>query len=222
MAFDAAIFDLDGTLLDTLDDLADSGNEMLESQGFPTHPVDGYRTFVGDGVRVLMERILPPEAKSEETIERCMKVYREAYQRRWNAKTKPYAGIPEMLDGMVERGIRLAVLSNKPHDFTQQCIEEFVGNWPWEIVFGMREGVPKKPDPAGAIQILETMKVSPENVLYLGDTDTDMKTAKGAKLHAVGVLWGFRQREELVEHGADLLLERPGDMLTFLDSQLQS
>lgn len=222
MAYEAAIFDLDGTLLDTLDDLADSGNEMLASEGFPTHPVDAYRIFVGDGVRSLMERILPAEALTEATIEKCMGVYRDAYQRRWNAKTKTYAGIPEMLDGLVERGIRLTVLSNKPHDFTQQCIQEFVGDWPWEIVFGMRDGVPKKPDPAGALQILETLEVAPQNCLYLGDTDTDMKTAKGADLFAVGVLWGFRPKEELEEHGADLLLTEPGEMLGFLDSQLQS
>ncbi|MEM1295166.1 MAG: HAD family hydrolase [Verrucomicrobiota bacterium] len=222
MAFEAAIFDLDGTLLDTLDDLADSGNEMLESEGFPTHPVDAYRIFVGDGVRSLMERILPGEAQTEATIERCMGVYRAVYQRRWKAKTKPYAGVPELLDGLVERGIRLTVLSNKPHDFTEQCIQEFVGDWPWEMVFGMRDGVPKKPDPAGAVQILESLEVAPENCLYLGDTDTDMKTAKAANLFAVGVLWGFRPKEELEEHGADLLLAEPGEMLGFLDSQLQS
>ena len=222
MSFQAAIFDLDGTLLDTLDDLADSANAMLETQGFPTHPVSAYRHFVGDGVRVLIERILPKDALDEATIETCMAVYRAAYAERWNAKTRPYPGIPEMLDELVERGIRLAVLSNKPHEFTERCIAEFVGKWPWEVVFGMRDGVPKKPNPAGALQILEKLEITPESCLYLGDTDTDMQTAKNAGLHAVGVTWGFRERDELVANGAQTLIDHPSELMSLLPVPLQS
>ena len=215
--FKAAIFDLDGTLLDTLEDLADSGNEMLETQGFPTHPTDAYRIFVGDGVRVLMERILPTEAQNEQTISECMAVYQEIYARRWNAKTRPYDGIPEMLDELAKRGLKLAVLSNKPHQATLQCVTELIGGWPWKIILGMRDGVPKKPDPAGALEIVEHLGIPPKNCLYLGDTSTDMKTANAAGLHAVGVLWGFRDRSELVENGAEIVIERPEQLLSLLD-----
>ena len=222
MAYQAAIFDLDGTLLDTLEDLADSANAMLDTRGYPTHPVEEFRHFVGDGVRVLVERILPPEARDEATIGVCMELFRNDYAKRWNVKTRLYPGIPEMLDGLVARGIRLAVLSNKPHDFTQHCVDEFLGRWPWESVFGMREGVPKKPDPAGARQILENLGISSTDCLYLGDTDTDMKTAIAADLHAVGVLWGFRGRGELIDNGAQTLLEQPLELLDLLDGPLQS
>lgn len=215
--FKAAIFDLDGTLLDTLEDLADSGNEMLETQGFPTHPTDAYRIFVGDGVRVLMERILPEDARVEPTISECKAVYREIYARRWNAKTRPYEGIPEMLDELVARGLKLAVLSNKPHEATVQCITELAGDWPWEIILGMRDGVPKKPDPAGAHDIVEHLGIPPKNCLYVGDTSVDMQTAKAAGFYAVGVLWGFRERDELVENGAEIVIERPEQLLKLLD-----
>ncbi len=213
----AAIFDLDGTLLDTLEDLADSANAMLQKQGFPTHPTEKYREFVGDGVRILVERILPAQVMDEATISACVDVYREAYAQRWNAKTRPYPGIPALLDALAERGIHLAVLSNKPHEFTQRCIGHFLGNWPWQAVLGMREGVPKKPHPAGAREILETLKIAPETCVYLGDSDADMQTATAAGLHPVGVLWGFRSRAELERNGAKTLLQRPAELLDWLD-----
>ena len=217
MPCQAAIFDLDGTLLDTLDDLADSANAMLRAQGFPTHPTEKYREFVGDGVRILVERILPEDVDGEAEISACVEAYRAAYAERWNAKTRPYPGIPALLDDLVQRGIRLAVLSNKPHEFTQRCISHFLGNWPWEAVLGMREGVPKKPDPAGAREILATLKIAPESCVYLGDSDADMLTATAAGLHPVGVLWGFRGRDELVRNGAKTLIRQPAELLEWLD-----
>ncbi len=123
----AAIFDLDGTLLDTLEDLADSANHMLTVKGYPVHPLESYKHHVGDGVRVLMERILPESERDEATIAQCMDLYRQAYSERWNAKTRPYPGIEELLDGLATRGLKLAVLSNKPHAFTLQCIGELTG-----------------------------------------------------------------------------------------------
>lgn len=217
MSYKAAIFDLDGTLLDTLDDLADSGNSMLATRGFPTHQTDAFRHFVGDGVRVLLERILPEDARDETTIAECTEVYREAYMERWNAKTKPYDGIPEMLDELVRREIKLAVLSNKPHDFTLLCIKEFVGQWPWNTILGMREGVPKKPDPAGGFEVAQQLQVAPEDCLYIGDTSVDMETANAAGFHAVGVLWGFRDRTELEASGAKTIIDHPRHLLDLLD-----
>ena len=215
--YQAAIFDLDGTLLDTLDDLADSANFMLEQRGYPTHPRDDYRIHVGDGVRVLMERILPPSELDDATIAECAEIYQGAYKERWNAKTRPYPEIEDLLAELTRRDIALAVLSNKPHEFTLQCIQHFLGSCDWRCILGMRDHVPKKPDPAGALEILQELDVAPENCLYLGDTNTDMDTANAAGLHAVGVLWGFRDRDELLTHGAQTLIESPMDLVPWLE-----
>ena len=164
-----------------------------------------------------MERILPESARVEPAISECMEAYRAAYMKRWNAKTKPYEGVPEMLDEIVRRGLKLAVLSNKPHDFTLKCIEELIGDWPWDIILGMREGVPKKPDPTAAFEVAEQLGVEPAACLYVGDTSVDMQTATAAGFYAVGVLWGFRDRDELESNGAQTIIERPQQLLELLD-----
>jgi len=216
--FRAAIFDLDGTLLDTLGDLANSANEMLAALELPVHPTDAYRHFVGDGVHTLIQRIIPA-GTPENTAAACLARYREAYSRRWNDTTVPYDGITELLDGLVERGLRLAVLSNKPDDFTRRCVEEFLPAYPWSMILGMRDGVPRKPDPAGVHEILRHLDIAPEECLYLGDTDTDMKTAVAAGVFPVGVLWGFRDREELIQSGAEFVIEHPRQLLQWMEAQ---
>jgi len=174
----AAIFDLDGTLLDTLDDLADSGNAALTECGFPTHPVDAYRHFVGDGVGMLVRRILPEDKQDEETMLRVGAEYRRQYTARWTHKTKPYDGVCEMLDALVERKIRMAVLSNKPDDFTQQCVSEFLGDYPFDPILGHHDGMVRKPDPGGAIQIAADWQLPPGEIVYVGDTATDMRVER--------------------------------------------
>ena len=210
----AAIFDLDGTLLDTLDDLADSANEALSDSGFAPHPVEAYRIFVGDGMAVLMERILPETARDPETIARLLASYRAAYDRRWKAKTRPYPGVEEMLTSLTKRRIPLAVLSNKPQDYTDICMAHFLGHHPFACIQGQRDTVPRKPDPAGAWQIADQLGLPPEQMLFIGDTATDMETASAARMIPVGVRWGFRSEEELRHHGAQHMVSHPMEILS--------
>src|ERR671921_816593 len=155
MSYDAVLFDLDGTLLDTLADIAQAANEALAGAGLPGHPPEAYRRFIGDGVAMLFRRALPPERVEEGLVERCVATFRDAYGRCWDARTRPYAGIPELLDVLAGRGLALAVLSNKPDDFTRRCAEAYLGRWPLRAVLGQREGVPRKPDPAGALEVAD-------------------------------------------------------------------
>jgi phosphoglycolate phosphatase len=216
MSYGAVLFDLDGTLLDTLDDLADSMNSVLMRHGFPTHPRDAYRYHVGDGVENLVSRSLPEAYRRAGFVAQCVGAMREEYGRRWAAKTRPYEGIPELLDGLTHRGIHMAVLSNKPHDFTQAMVAELLGRWRFDVVLGVRPSIPRKPDPSAAWEIARALGVPAESFLYLGDTNTDMKTANAAGMYAVGALWGFRPAEELRASGARVLIRTPTELLGLL------
>jgi len=215
--FDAVLFDLDGTLLDTLEDLCDSMNVVLAARGHPTHPLAAYRYFVGDGIAKLVRRALPEAARDEETVAAAVEEMRAAYRERWKVKSRPYEGVPELLAALRHAGLRLVVFSNKPEAFTRLCVEELLDPRAFEIVRGAREGVPFKPDPAGAIAIAEELGVAPERFLYLGDTNTDMKTARGSGMYPVGAAWGFRPVEELVESGAEVVIEAPLALLEVLE-----
>lgn len=211
----AIIFDLDGTLLNTLEDLADAGNRILSEAGLPVHPVENYKYFVGDGLATLIFRILPEDMRNDEQVQRMAMVFREVYAKNWNAKTKVYAGIEALLNGLQEKDVSMNVLSNKPHDFTRICVQEFLGRWTFAQVLGNREGIAKKPDPAGALEIAEKLDLAPEDIIYLGDTATDMQTAVAAGMYPVGALWGFRTAKELKENGAARLVEDPEKVLEF-------
>jgi phosphoglycolate phosphatase len=217
----AVLFDLDGTLLDTLEDLAHAANAALTACGYPTHSVPAYRMLVGAGVRKLFERALPPDKVTPAEIERCAAVFREAYARGWNIHTRPYDGIRDMLECVAQRGLAMAVLSNKPDDFTQRCVREYFPDVPFALVLGEKPGVPPKPDPTGARQIVAALGIPPEEFLYLGDTSIDMETARLAGMCPVGALWGFRSREELVGAGAAIVIARPGELLDHLATQCQ-
>ncbi len=212
----AVVFDLDGTLLDTLDDLADSGNRVLSELGLPTHPVDAYKYFVGDGIGILIRRMLPEDRHDEQTIAEATRTYRREYGRRWNAKTKPYDGTKTLLDELTARGVKKAVLSNKPDEFTRRCVEELLGRWTFDVVLGHHDGIPRKPDPAGAREVVAKLKIPPAEIAYLGDTATDMQTAVAAGMFPVGALWGFRKEEELREGGAEVLIRHPTELLNIV------
>ncbi len=216
MLFRATVFDLDGTLLDTLDDIANSANRVLAARGFPTHPNPHYRTLVGDGVVMLRARALPETHRAEATVQACVGAYEQEYERNWNAQTKPYAGVPELLDALAARGVKLAVLSNKPDRFTQRCVDELLAKWAFEVVLGASDKFPRKPDPASAIEIARRLRVPPAQCLYVGDSGVDMRTALAAGMRAVGALWGFRDEQELLKNGAECLIQEPGDALGFL------
>ena len=215
MAYRAAVFDLDGTLLNTLSDLADSGNELLASYGMPPHPEPAFRYFVGNGSRKLMERILP--GKSAEEIDEALVRYKAIYEKRLTAKTKPYAGIAEMLSELKARGIRMAVCTNKHISAAEALIRKYFPADTFDTFEGDRPGVPRKPDPAHVNIVLEKMKVRPEETIYLGDSGVDMQTAVNAKALPVGVLWGFREKDELLESGAKILLSQPSELLEKVD-----
>jgi len=219
MTYHAVLFDLDGTLLDTLDDLGDSMNAVLAAHGYPTHPIASFSEFVGDGVLNLVRRSLPPGPREMEAIvNELVPLMRKEYSLRWKAKTHPYEGIPELLDGLVERGVRMAVLSNKPHPATVEVVAHFFPRWKFDATLGARPDVPIKPDAGAALDVSRRLDIPPGEFLYMGDTNTDMQTARAAGMYAIGVLWGFRSAEELVSSGADRLITDPREVLSLLDS----
>ena len=213
MNYNAILFDLDGTLLDTLDDLADSMNAELAKLGYPQYPVADYRYFVGDGVIELCRRTLPADRQDDASLQAAARAMREEYAQRWHSKTRPYDGIPELLDALSARHIPMAVLSNKPDDFTKLCVCMLLEKWQFNCVQGLDSTLKKKPDPSGALAVARQLSVEPEKVVYVGDTNTDMKTAVAAGMFPVGALWGFRTAEELTATGAKLLVARPSELM---------
>lgn len=206
----AALFDLDGTLVDSLRDIAASMNEVLANRDYPVHPVDAYRIFVGDGLENLVRRVLPAGADPEPAmIQMLISEMKEAYAGHWKDHPHPYPGIREMLTDLQTGGIRLGILSNKPEAFTREMVAFVFPDIDFDTVRGAREGIPIKPAPDGAQAILEAWGLAPEQVLYAGDTNTDMQTGKNTGMFTVGVTWGFRDRRELEESGADAVVDHP-------------
>ena len=216
MNFKALIFDLDGTLLDTIADLTDSMNLALHHLGFPGHDVNACKMFVGDGVEMFAFRALPKKSRNQDTVEKCASLMRQEYKKRWAKKTRPYEGIPQLLDELTRQNLKMAILSNKPDEAAKEMVAELLFKWSFHPVIGAQSSVPKKPDPISAIHISEQLRVPPQGFLYLGDTGTDMRTAQRAGMFAVGVLWGFRSAEELLDSGAQVLVEHPREVLRFL------
>ena len=210
------VSDLDGTLLDTLQDIGDSVNASLALMGLPQHDIASYRHYVGDGRKMMAIRALPENRRDDDTLESLLKHIGEEYSRRWMDTTQPFAGIPEMLDALAARGIRLAVLSNKPQVYTEPMVSKLLSNWPFECVVGESADTPRKPDPTGALRIIEKMNVRPEECLYIGDSGVDMQTAVAANLFPMGVLWGYRTAEELLAGGARALARHPDDIIRLL------
>ncbi len=207
MNFDAAIFDLDGTLLDSLEDIANAANQVLEDLGRPTHPIADYRYLVGDGVAVLFQRALPECSHDPRLHERCMSMFEAAYATQWHNRSKPYDGIVSLLKRLRQSNLQLAVLSNKPDGFTKKCVEHFFGEIDFRTVVGHSPQFPRKPDPQSARWIGTELGFPAHRIAYIGDTNTDMKTAVGASFHAMGVSWGFRTKAELLEHGARVVYD---------------
>ncbi|MDE6595815.1 MAG: HAD-IA family hydrolase [Oscillospiraceae bacterium] len=210
------IFDLDGTLLDTLADLADSANYTMEQMGYPIHPVDSYRYFVGNGVPKLLERCLPEDKRTEENIQTARTIFAEYYNIHFADKTKPYDGVAELLEKLRKSGVKMAVASNKSDEFTVSLVKRFFGN-AFDMIQGGKADVPKKPAPDIVYGIMEKLGAVPENTYFAGDSNVDMYTAKNAGIKAIGCLWGFRTKEELLEGGADFLAESPMDIYKILE-----
>ncbi len=216
MNYRAVIFDLDGTLLDTLADIADSTNTALRSLGFPPHPVDTYKRYIGDGREALALRALPESKRDRETIASLTIRITEHYSRRWADKTRPYPLIPEMLNRLAACHMKMAILTNKPQDFTEKLTARFLSDWQFDAVVGASPATPKKPDPTSAVEIASKIKIPPSEFIFLGDSNVDMKTAVAAVMYPVGALWGFRNADELLSSGAKVLLKIPTDVLKLL------
>ena len=216
MKYKAVIFDLDGTLLDTLQDIANSVNEALSHLGFPTHEVETYKSFIGGGRDVLAFRALPDHHRDSNIVAQLIERINEEYSKRWADNTVPYRGIPDLLDVLTMRNIKMAVLSNKGHDSTEMMVSEMLSRWYFEAIAGVLPSVPKKPDPSAALRIAQRLRIPTTEFLYVGDSDIDMKTATGAGMYPVGVLWGFSSSKELLAGGAKALIEHPNDLLPFL------
>jgi phosphoglycolate phosphatase len=216
MKYQAVIFDFDGTLLDTLRDLAESVNSVLSRSGFPEHRLEDYRHFVGEGVEELARRVLPEGHRDEATVTRTLTDVREEYRQRWPNHTRPYEGIPELLDALTARGIKMAIVTNKPDDSTRTMAARLLPRWKFDIIVGATTDLPRKPDPKGALEAARRLRLLPGTFLYVGDSDIDMKTANAAGMYAVGVLWGFRTADELVKNGAKVLIRKPLELLELL------
>ena len=211
LPFRAVIFDLDGTLADSLGDIGGAMNEALAARGLLEHPLIAYQQFIGEGVEMLARRAAP--LLEEIHVKKLVDEYRERYAARLDSATRPYEGISELLDGLVAAQLPLAVLSNKRDDFTVELVKRRFARWPFRVVRGERADVPRKPDPAAALQIAATIGVPAADFAFVGDTGVDIKTAIAAGMLPVGVLWGFRGREELLAAGAKRLLAHPRDLL---------
>ncbi len=211
------IFDLDGTLLNTLDDIADSWNTVLKKRGYPTHPVSSYKFFVGEGAENLVHKVIPKTIHDEEIIEECLRDWKNLYSNHWNVKTAPYDGIASVLQILKSRGLSLSVLSNKYHEMTKKMVEHFFGDSLFNCIIGAGQFA-KKPDPHAAEFIASDQGIPPEHFLFLGDSGIDMQTASAAGMHAAGVLWGFRDEKELRENGANYLLKEPADLILLIEN----
>lgn len=218
------IFDLDGTLLDSLQGIVDAMNGILAEKNYPLHDSETYKYFVGEGLVELVRRALPDEwydgfdsdAVMQEALDVVVSDYRALYDKVWPDLSPPYEGITDVLDTFTENNVKMAVLSNKSDDFTKRMVKQLLPSWEFETVLGARQGVPRKPDPGTALEIAELMALSPGEMAFIGDTMIDIKTAVNAGMLPVGVLWGFREEKELRDNGAKLLLKSPLELTTII------
>ena len=209
-----AIFDLDGTLIDSLADIAEAANYSLKKLGFPTHELSKFNYFVGNGLLELINRILPENAKDK--VDEALFFYKEFYSRNYMVKTCVYDGIAKMLETLGKNGIKLAVASNKTDEFTQNVVKHYFGDEIFAMVCGRIESRPTKPNPDILHDIMHKLGFSPEECFMIGDTYIDIQTGKNAGVKTIGCLWGFRTLEELADAGADFIARMPEDIVKFV------
>jgi len=215
----AIIFDLDGTLINSLDDIALSMNDVLKEFDYEEHKIEDYKYFVGDGALVLVQNSLPKDTP-EDLVRKMFKRFIEVYETGVHHNTKPYEGIYELLEKLRNTPVKLGILSNKPHEITKLYMNKLFSDYDFVEIHGQKEGVTKKPDPIGALNIAKSLNLEPEKIYFVGDTSTDMKTAKNANMKSIGVSWGFRPKEELIEHGADYIVENCEELWDIIEENL--
>ncbi len=216
MKVEGIIFDLDGTLVHTIEDIAGAANVLFERHGLPQHGIEYYLNWIGNGAVKFIERAYG-KAVSKEQLRAYVSEFKEIYGNNLHDKSRVYDGVPELLDQLVGKGVRISILSNKPHALTLKVVDYYLSEWPLVPVFGQREEVPRKPNPSGAIEIAEMMEINPANILFVGDSDNDILTARAAGMIPVGVSWGYgRLMTEPVEGDYPMILQA-SELLKFID-----
>lgn len=214
--YKGVIFDLDGTLVNSLEDITNAMNRVLKKHDFPTHSLSACQSFIGHGVKDLVVKALPKEHQNEEWITRCFEEMIAVYRDNCAIKTKMYEGINDLLDALTVRDIKMAVFSNKADELTKKIVKALFPKWNFEVVAGLKVEAHKKPNPIVAIEISQKMEIPVENLIFVGDTSVDMETAKNAGMYPVGVVWGFRTKAELNASDAKFILEKPLDLINVL------
>jgi phosphoglycolate phosphatase len=214
----AIIFDLDGTLIDSLEDIAVCMNQVLDELNLPTHKIDDYKYFVGGGISILVDNALDKNT-SDETKKLVSEKFKIVYDQKLHAKTLPYEGIYDLLDELKRLDFKIGILSNKPHEFTIAYAKNLFSKYEMKEVHGQKSHIAKKPDPIAAIKIAQSFDVPCEEVYFVGDTMVDMQTAVNAKMIGIGVLWGFRDEEELMSNGATFVVKHPLDILDIVNKK---
>lgn len=217
MKFKAVIFDLDGTLLDTLYDLGSSGNTLLKRYNFPVHAIEKYKEFIGDGAKKLVERMLPEGERNNDAIEKFTLEFKQEYGKNVDLHTKPFPGIEKLLSELQTRGIKMAILSYKPHLLTIRCVEKLLPISVFEIVKGHIDSEPRKPNPKVALDIAQSLEVTPQETIFLGDMENDVNTARNGKFYPVAVSWGMRSKKQLADFGIKNIIDKPLDLLKCID-----
>ncbi len=213
-----AIFDLDGTLLNTIEDLGTAANYALEKNGFPTHAIAAYPFLVGNGVKRLLQRVLPEESASTENVMKLLVDFKEYYDKHNTDFTAPYDGINQLLSNLVDKGVKLAVASNKYQSATENIVAHYFPNYEFVAVSGQKAGVPVKPDPSIVFEILGLAQIPKAETIYIGDSGVDMETARRACVDSIGVTWGFRSEKELTTYLAGNIAHSPQEVLEIIES----
>jgi phosphoglycolate phosphatase len=217
MKFKGVIFDLDGTLVNSLEDIAHAMNKVLQDLNYPTHNYEKYQYFVGSGLRNLVSKSLPENQNNETQIESCYQLMLEVYRNNCTNNTKPYEGIIELLDNLISHNAKLGAFSNKSDELTKKIVASLFPDY-FNAVVGLSTEALKKPNPSGALAISKNWGLDPEEIIFVGDSGIDMQTATNAKMHAVGVLWGYRPEEELIANGAKHIIKHPSDLIQILNT----
>ena len=216
--FEAVIFDLDGTLLNTLQDIADSVNSVLNRYDHPTHKLDDYRIFVGAGVRKLVERAFPEDIFQNNSLEYFVDEIISAYDNFCDRSTFPYDGVHELLSALSEYNISMSICTNKPQLMAEKTVHAHLSEWMFDHVIGIDNFTPAKPHPVGVNRIIESQSIVRNKFLFVGDSDTDMATAQNARISGIGVSWGFRKKQELIKSSALAVIDHPLELLEYFDS----
>lgn len=216
MKYKAVIFDMDGTLLNTLADISDSMNSVLLERGYPTHSEESYKLFIGDGMGTLVRRALPSDVICDDIVASCIEDMADRYDKNWDINSFIYDGVSELLTTIEKNGVKKAILTNKPNLFVKRIYDKYFSKWKFEVMLGSTKSYPRKPDPTTALMIADKLSLHPSEIVFLGDSSVDMITAVNAKMYPVGALWGYRTREELFKSGASTTIEEPTELLAYL------